>query len=162
MRRGPPKSTRTDTLVPYTTLFRSYSASLSTRRYARRSIARKASTLRRYFSWCARTGRVPVDPSAGLSVPHGDGRLPRVLKQEELTALLDAPPVGAPGAPGVRARDDAVLEVLYGSGLRLGETCSLDIGDLDLGGGRATAWGKGGKQRPGPLTESSERRRMGK
>src|SRR3546814_15541343 len=129
MRRGPPKSTRTDTLVPYTTLFRSYSASLSTRRYARRSIARKASTLRRYFSWCARTGRVPVDPSAGLSVPHGDGRLPRVLKQEELTALLDAPPVGAPGAPGVRARDDAVLEVLYGSGLRTGELCSLDIGD---------------------------------
>src|SRR3546814_7725133 len=64
-------------------VLRRYIASLSTRRYARRYIARKASTLSRYFSWCARTGRAPVDPSAGLSVPHGDGRPPRVLKPGE-------------------------------------------------------------------------------
>jgi site-specific recombinase XerD len=134
------------------TVLRRYLANLSTRRYARRSIARKASTLRRYFAWCARRGLVTADPSVGLSAPSGDGRLPRVLKQDELTALLDDPPA-ADEALGVRARDDAVLEVLYGSGLRVGELCSLDVDDLDLERGRALVWGKGDKRRAVPLSE---------
>ena len=134
------------------TVLRRYLANLATRRYAKRSIARKASTLRRYFTWCARHGLVEADPSVGLSAPSGDGRLPRVLKQDELTALLDDPAPAAE-APGVRARDDAVLEVLYGSGLRVGELCGLDVGDLDLERGRALVWGKGDKRRAVPLSE---------
>jgi integrase/recombinase XerC len=135
-------------------LLRRYVAHLATSHYARRSIARKASTLRRYFRWATRTGLLPADPASGLSAPRGDGRLPRVLRQDELNVLLDE----LPGAllddpPAVRARDDAVLEVLYGSGLRVGELCSMDVGDLDLDRGRATVWGKGGKQRTVPLGE---------
>ena len=136
------------------TLLRRYVAHLSTRRYAKRSIARKVSALRRYFRWAARTGRIAVDPSSNLSAPRGEGRLPRVLRQEELSVLLDAPRGAAlAGDPAVRARDDAVLELLYGSGLRVGELCSLDPGDLDLDRARATVWGKGGKQRVLPLSE---------
>ncbi len=135
------------------TVLRRYVAHLATRGYARRSIARKVSTLRRYFRWATRTGLVPVDPALGVAAPSGDGRLPRVLRQEELTALLDAPPIAGDDAPGVRARDDAVLEVLYGSGLRVGEACSLDLDDLDLDRARATVWGKGNKQRSLPLSE---------
>lgn len=135
------------------TVLRRYVAHLSTRGYARRSIARKVSTLRRYFRWATRTGLVAVDPSLGVSAPNGDGRLPRVLRQDELTVLLDDPQRAVGDAPGLRARDDAVLEVLYGSGLRVGEACSLDLDDLDLHRGRATVWGKGGKQRSLPLSE---------
>jgi integrase/recombinase XerC len=136
------------------TLLRRYVAHLSTRRYAKRSIARKVSALRRYFRWAARTGRVAVDPATNLSAPRGEGRLPRVLRQDELGALLDAPrAVTAGDDPAIRARDDAVLELLYGSGMRVGELCSLDPDALDLHRARVTVWGKGAKQRVLPLSE---------
>jgi site-specific recombinase XerD len=135
-------------------LLRRYVAHLAATGFAKRSIARKASTLRRYFSWCTRTGLVRSDPTFGLSTPRGESRLPRVLRQDELNVLLDdPPPVLDLDEPAVRARDDAVLEVLYGSGLRVGELCGLDVTDLDLARGRATVWGKGGKQRTVPLGE---------
>jgi site-specific recombinase XerD len=135
------------------TLLRRYVAHLSTRRYAKRSIARKVSALRRYFAWAARTDRIQADPSSGLSAPRGEGRLPRVLRQDELVTLLDDPPATVAGDdPAVRARDDAVLELLYGSGLRIGELCALGPADLDLDRGRALVWGKGGKQRAVPLS----------
>ncbi len=137
-------------------VLRRYVAHLAATGYARRSIARKASSLRRYFGWCARTGRVAANPAATLSAPSGDGRLPRVLRQDELNVLLDEPAAAhAAEHPAVRARDDAVLEVLYGSGVRVGELCGLDIADLDLDRGRATVWGKGAKQRTVPLGEPS-------
>ena len=135
------------------TLLRRYVAHLSTRRYAKRSIARKVSTLRRYFRWAARRGLVGTDPSSSLSAPRGDGRLPRVLKQDELTTLLDEPMAAAGDDPPRRARDDAVLELLYGSGVRVGELCALSVGDIDLARGRAVVWGKGSKQRTVPLSE---------
>jgi site-specific recombinase XerD len=135
-------------------LLRRFVAHLAAEGYAKRSMARKASTLRRYFAWCTRTARVAVDPSRGLSAPRGEGRLPRVLRQDELNVLLEEPgPVVVDDPVSVRARDDAVLEVLYGSGLRVGELCGLDRADLDLDRGRATVWGKGGKQRTVPLSE---------
>jgi site-specific recombinase XerD len=141
---------------------RRYLAYLSTRRYARRTIARKASSLRRYFGWLARTGAIPVDPSLGLSAPKGDGRLPRVLRPDELRVLLDSPPPSAyEPAEGtvddavtsaLRLRDDAVVELLYGSGLRVSELCGLTCADLDLDRGRVTVWGKGSKQRVVPVS----------
>jgi integrase/recombinase XerC len=138
------------------TTLRRYLAHLSTRRYARRTIARKASALRRYFAWAARVGVVPADPSAGLSVASGEGRLPRVLRQDELVTLLDDPPARVrDDPPEVRLRDDAVLELLYGSGLRVAELCGLSVGDVDLDAGRVQVWGKGAKARQVPLGEPS-------
>jgi site-specific recombinase XerD len=134
-------------------LLRRYVAHLATRRYAKRSIARKVSALRRYFGWAARRGLVPSDPSTSLSAPRGEGRLPRVLRQDELTVLLDEPTARAGDDPVRRARDDAVLELLYGSGVRVGELCALSVADVDLVRGRAVVWGKGGKQRVVPLSE---------
>jgi site-specific recombinase XerD len=135
-------------------LLRRYVAHLATRRYAKRSIARKVSALRRYFRWAARRGLVAADPSGRLSAPSGEGRLPRVLRQDELSTLLDAP-TSAEGTDDSarRARDDAVLELLYGSGIRVGELCALSVGDVDLERARASVWGKGGKQRTVPLSE---------
>ncbi len=133
---------------------RRYLSYLATRRYAKRTIARKASTLRRYFSWLVRTGALDVDPAVGLSAPSGEGRLPRVLRDDELASLLDRPPATVEADPAaIRLRDDAVLEVLYGSGLRVAELCSLRPGDVDLVGRTARVWGKGAKQRVVPLSD---------
>jgi len=134
-------------------LLRRYLAHLATRRYAKRSIARKAAALRRYFAWCRRTGRTPADPSLRLSAPIGEGRLPRVLTAAEAFRLLeDAPARATADDPAVRRRDDAVLELLYGSGLRVSELCGLDRDGLDLDRRLVTVWGKGGKERQVPLS----------
>ena len=135
------------------TQLRRYVAWLNTRGLARRSIARKASSVRRYFVWAHRTGRIPMDPAVALRAPSGSGRLPRVLRDDELTTVLDAPPGRiADDPPAVRSRDDAVLELLYGSGLRVSELCGLGPDDLDLSRRRLTVWGKGSKQRVVPLS----------
>jgi len=133
---------------------RRHLAFLTARGYAKRSIARRASSLRRYFRWLVRTGVLEVDPSAGLTAPKGEARLPRVLRDDEVGTLLDEPPARVDDDdPDVRLRDDAVLEVLYGSGLRVSELCALRPTDVDLPRRRLTVWGKGGKQRVVPLSE---------
>lgn len=166
-------------------LLRRYLAYLTTRRYAKRSIARKAAALRRYFRWRQRSGRTATDPAASLRAPAGEGRLPRVLNGAEIEALLEGGKAAGAPADGRtdgrdrgtgegqgretgggehenaveseplwrRRRDDAVLELLYGSGVRVSELCRLDIADLDLRAGAMVVWGKGSKQRRVPLSE---------
>ena len=145
-------------------VLRRYLASLTNRRFERRTIARKAAAIRRYFDWARRRGLVATDPARRLSAPRGDARLPRVLKERELEVLLDgaqggraAPATAVPGPldGAVDLRDRAVLELLYGSGLRVAELCDLRPGDLDLRRARVTVWGKGSKQRVLPMSEPS-------
>ena len=131
---------------------RRYLASLDTRGYARRTIARKASVLRRYFGWARRTARAEADPSAGLHAPKGASRLPRVLKADEIDTLIDGPAkAGDPDEPR-QIRDRAVVEILYGSGLRVAELSTLTIGAVDLDSAALTVWGKGDKPRRVPLS----------
>jgi integrase/recombinase XerC len=133
---------------------RRYVAFLTTRGYARRTIARHVASLRRYFDWLRRRGRIEVDPSARLSAPGHDGRLPRVLRRDEIEVLLDEgpPPTDDPVETALAQRDRAVLEILYGSGLRVAEACGLRPVDIDLPRSRLTVWGKGSKQRTVPLS----------
>ena len=139
---------------------RRYLAFLATRRYAKATISRTAASLRSYFSWCARRGLIDGDPSVRLSAPSPDSRLPRVLGQADLDRLLAPaadparrpPPDPPPTASGPQRsprdlRDDAVLELLYGSGMRVAELCGLDVDDLHLDRGVVTVTGKGDKQR---------------
>ena len=133
---------------------RRYLAHLSTEGYARKTVARKASSLRRYFRWAERTGRVAADPTVGAMVPVRERRLPRVLRTEELGTLLDQPRAAvADDDPARRQRDAAVLELLYGSGLRVSEVCAIRSGDIDWERRRLTVNGKGSKQRMVPLSE---------
>jgi integrase/recombinase XerC len=135
---------------------RRYIAFLATKGLARRSIARKAAALRRYFRWLRRTGTVTVDPSVGLYTPKGASRVPRILSHSDLDQLLRASPVAAdPVATAVARRDVAVTELLYGSGLRVAELCGLSEGDMDLARQMITVWGKGSKQRRVPMSEPS-------
>ncbi len=133
-------------------VLRRYLAFLTTRRMAKRSIARKAAALRRYFAWLTRTGVLGSDPSRRLSAPRGEGRLPHVLKTEELETLFTA--AGDDDQP-VGRRDRAVVELLYGSGLRVGELCGLRPRDVDLVRAQLLVWGKGAKQRQLPMSDAS-------
>ena len=134
------------------TMVRRYVASLATREYARPSIARKAAALRRYFGWLAAEAVIPTDPTFGLQVAAGSGRLPRILDRRELDRLLDGPvPDGEP--EWRRRRDDAVLEILYGSGVRVSELCTLQLDQVDLDAGALSVWGKGSKARRVPLSQ---------
>ena len=131
---------------------RSYLADLGTNRYAARTITRKVSVLRRYFGWARRTGRVDADPTIGLAAPRGPSKLPQVLKDDHIRTLIDKP--ARAGDDEARdARDLAIVELLYGSGLRVSELCGLRRDDLDLARGEVRVWGKGSKQRLVPLSD---------
>ena len=145
-------------------VLRRYLAFLATRRYARATMARKAAALRCYFAWLHQRGDIAGDPARRLSAPGGTSRLPRVLDRSELAVLLDGPaPAAARAVPSgrdaaatarheaVTARDDAVLELLYGCGLRVAELCGLDDADVDVAGRLVSVTGKGGKQRRLPM-----------
>ena len=135
-------------------LLRRYVASLTTRQFAKRTVARKVAALRRYYSFLRNKGDIEIDPTVALRAPAGPARLPRVLERGEVAALLDPVDAVEGEAEPVwrRRRDDAVLEVLYGSGIRVGELCGLDVDSLDLAAGAITVWGKGGKERRVPLS----------
>ena len=144
----------TDPSAVKRTVIRRYLAYLTTRQYARRSIARKTASLRRYYQWSVRQQLASVDPTLGVHTGTGEGRLPRVLDQRDLGELLERP--GPEGEPvWRRTMDDAVLEVLYGSGLRVSELCGLDTSSLDLDAAAVVVWGKGSKQRRVPLSQPS-------
>jgi site-specific recombinase XerD len=135
-------------------LLRRYLAFLTTRGLARRSIARKAAALRSYFGWLRRREMIGTDPSRSLRAPAGERRLPRVPRVAEMTSMLDG--LAAPDAGPVRdgalaARDVAVLELLYGTGIRVAELCGLDRADCDLGAGSVTVLGKRSKVRRVPM-----------
>ena len=131
---------------------RRYLADLGSRGYAARTITRKASVLRRYFDWARRTGRVEADPTLGLAAPRGPSRLPQVLKDDQIHTLIEKP--ARAGDDDARdARDLAIVELLYGSGLRVSELCGLRHEDLNLSRLEVRVWGKGAKQRLVPLSE---------
>ncbi len=130
--------------VTYPTL-RRWLAHLSTRGYARSSIARKAAAARTFYAWAERRGLVAADPAHRLKAPAPVNRLPTVLKASEVGALVEAP-----GDDPVGVRDRAMLELLYGSGLRVAELAALDLDDVDLVAQRVRVTGKGGKQRVVP------------
>ena len=130
---------------------RSYVAFLTTSKLARRSISRKKAALTRYFGWLSRNRKVKVDPTVGVKTPSDKGRLPKVLTAEQLRVLLEHHPQEHPRWRHLR--DDAVAEMLYGSGLRVSELCSLDVDSIDARRGVVRVMGKGNKERQVPVSK---------
>jgi site-specific recombinase XerD len=134
---------------------RRFLAQLTTRGYARASIARRVGAIHTFFRWAAANDHVPSDPAALLGRPKVTSRLPSVLRVREAAALVEAP---APGGEGkvdlaVALRDRAVLELLYGSGLRVSEVADLTLDRVDVERGRVLVMGKGSKERDLPLSD---------
>ena len=135
-------------------VLRRYLAYLTTRGMARPTIARKAAALRAFFGWLRKREVIAADPTRNLRTPRGDRRLPKVPKAAEVASLIDDAPLPPDDEDGVAAavalRDNAVLETLYGAGLRISELCGLGPSDVDLRGGLVTVLGKRSKIRRVP------------
>lgn len=111
-----------------------------------RSIARRLSAARTFFRFLVREKQVPTNPAAGIRAPKADKRLPGNLDVDRMAKLLDIR-----GKGPVVARDRAICELLYSSGLRLSELTGLDLEGLDLGDATVRVRGKGNKERVVPV-----------
>lgn len=120
---------------------------LAAREVARSSLQRKGAAARRLFGVLRDRGMVAADPTVHLDRPRSERRLPRVLRRDQVEALLAVPRGRSPLA----LRDRAVLELLYGSGARVGELCGLDLGALELDARLVRLHGKGEKTRIVPV-----------
>jgi len=133
---------------------RRFLAQLTTLGYARASIARRVGAIHTFYRWAKARGVVQDDPSALLGRPKVVSRLPVVLRVPEAATLVEAPEAAAGSSAAdaaVAARDRAILELMYGSGLRVSEVAGLTIERIDLDRGRVTVFGKGDKEREVPL-----------
>jgi integrase/recombinase XerC len=130
---------------------RSWLAAQSERGAARSTLARRAASARAFLRWATRTGVIDSDPSLRLVAPKRVKSLPGVLRQDEISAVLDMAAVAADDQDAVHLRDRAMLELLYASGIRVGELVGLDIDDIDFGSNLVRVMGKGAKERTVPF-----------
>lgn len=118
---------------------------------ARATVARRAAACRTFLAWAAHTGVIGVDPSVRLVAPARTRTLPPVLRQQEAAELMRLAEVSADDADPVHLRNRAALELLYATGVRVGELTGLDLDDVDLGSCVLRVMGKGSKERTVPF-----------
>lgn len=126
--------------------------------YARASIARRVGAIHTFYRWAVDEGTIAHDPSLLLGRPKVANRLPTVLRAREAADLVEVPDADETDDPIERAvalRDRAILELLYGSGLRVSEVTSLRRDDFDLDGARVLVRGKGSKERRVPVSDDA-------
>jgi integrase/recombinase XerC len=132
---------------------RLYLGELLAEKYETKSIARKLAAIKSFFKYLVRTKILPVNHAASVITPKSDKRLPTFLSEaqsEKLFTDFNAFTVAA-DTEFERRRDLAILEMLYGTGIRLSELIGLNLTDVDLGGGVIKVLGKGNKHRVVPL-----------
>ena len=122
---------------------RGYLAWLTELGYVRHSVSRKLSTLRTFLKWMSSKGIIDGDPLPKRGIMRVPKKLPRFLSQEQAERLMDAPDVTKPNG----LRDQALLEVIYGAGLRVSEASNLRVTDLNLSTREIRVRGKGSKER---------------
>jgi integrase/recombinase XerD len=136
-----------DPLRPDPPQLRRYLTEMDRAGYARRTIARRLSSVRSLFAYLNREGLTTIDPAAVVATPKLPARLPRTVPGDLLTALLDLPDPETPSG----LRDGAVLELLYATGARVSEVAGLDLADVDTRNATVRVLGKGSKERDLPL-----------
>jgi integrase/recombinase XerC len=134
-------------------VLRSWLARLRTSGQARTTLARRAAAVRVFTAFAVRKGYAATDPGLLLGTAKGHRTLPPVLRSHEVAGLLQPTLDEGPLA----LRDDAMLEVLYATGIRVGELCGLDLGDLDFGRRLVRVLGKGAKERSVPFGIPADR-----
>lgn len=148
-------------------VIREFVSFLYDRKLQKSSVARKLAALRTFFKYCVREKIILQNPAKLVSTPKLPKRVPRVLSAEEMNAFLDKIAAGISGSKENRTkkrtpaseldarlmlkRDRAILEILYGSGLRVSELVGLDLGNVDRAGQMLRVLGKGRKERVVPF-----------
>lgn len=118
--------------------------------YAKSSIGRKLAAIRAFFGWLVRIGQLALNPAELIATPKREQRLPFHLNIDQAISLVEGPNHAADELP-CKARDTAILELLYSSGLRVSELTGLSIADLDRSAGMLRVLGKGNKERVVPV-----------
>jgi integrase/recombinase XerC len=135
-------------------VLRSWLARLRSTGAARTTLARRAAAARTFTAWAHRSGLLAADPGAQLASPRPHRALPPVLRQDQAVALIERPDVDD-GPLGLR--DRLVLELLYATGIRVGELVGLDVDDVDRHRRVVRVIGKGDKERSVPFGAPAER-----
>lgn len=124
---------------------------LKEQEYSKSTTARKLATLRSFYKFCAKRGYVQASPVATIRTPKQDKRLPKFLELEQIQKLLNTPDPNTL----LGARDRAMLETMYSSGVRVSELVALNVDDVDAVGEALHVRGKGRKERVVPLSRSA-------
>ncbi|HZK18994.1 MAG TPA: tyrosine recombinase XerC, partial [Clostridia bacterium] len=127
--------------------FRNYLGFLREKGYAKSTIARRLSAWRSFYRYLGREGVVDTDPLIKVRTPKGIKKLPRFLLLKYVTQLIESPDTSTP----IGARDRAILEILYGTGIRISELVGLNRADVDIEEGFVRVLGKGSKERIVPM-----------
>ncbi len=138
-------------------VLRSWLAKQQTMGRSRTTIARRATAARVFTAWLARTGRAPGDVGASLGSPKKHQALPSVLRADEAADLIRSAADLADDESPIGLRDVAMLELLYATGIRVGELVGLDIDDLDTARQLVRVFGKGRKERSAPYGQPAAR-----
>lgn len=128
-------------------LIGNYLATLREKGNKSRTLNRKLSVMRMFYKFLYTEGKTDHNPVEGVSSPRLGRKIPSFLSEKEVEALLEAPPIDEQYG----SRDRAILEVVYGAGLRISELINLNLTDLNLKGGWVKVLGKGSKERIVPL-----------
>jgi integrase/recombinase XerC len=136
---------------------RSWLAKQQTLGRSRTTIARRATAARVFTAWLARTGRADGDAGASLGSPKAHTSLPPVLRADEASSLIQAATEHADDGSPVGLRDVAMLELLYATGIRVGELVGLDVDDVDRERNVIRVFGKGRKERMVPFGRPAAR-----
>ncbi|MGA2323499.1 MAG: tyrosine recombinase XerC [Sedimentisphaerales bacterium] len=129
---------------------RSYLVVLNEKQYSKATIARKLATLRSFYKFLVKRNRVSSNPVVGIRTPKQEKRLPRFLEYEQIKRLLETPPSDT----WLGARDRAIMETLYSTGMRVSEVVAINLDDVDFLGEVVHIRGKGKKERICPISSS--------
>ncbi|AHI00661.1 tyrosine recombinase XerC [Kutzneria albida] len=139
------------------TALRSWLAQLRTAGASRTTLARRAAAARTFTAWATRRGYLPADPGPMLMAPRPHRVLPGVLRQDQADTLMRAAESGAAEGDPIALRDQALVELLYATGIRVSELCALDLPDIDYSARVIRVLGKGGRQRTVPFGVPAEK-----
>ena len=132
-------------------IVRTYLAFLNEKQYSRATVARKLGTLRSFYKFLVKRSRVNSSPLTAVRTPKQEKKLPRFLEYEQVKKLLETPPMDT----WLGARDRAMLETLYSTGMRVSEIVGLNLDDVDFLGEIVHIRGKGKKERLAPISSSA-------
>lgn len=132
-------------------LLRAWLADMSERNLSRATLARRGASARSFFEWACRSGRVASDPAVRLASPRSDRMLPTVLDVDAARTLMETARSRAESGDPAHLRDWAAVEMLYATGIRVGELVGVDVADVQLAERTVRVLGKGARERVVPF-----------